>query len=124
MIDTAEYFQRKGSIMELIYTDDIEGESLGDRGIIHKNLLTTGERMICFLYKIPPGGSVAPHSHKVECIMYCMNGEVEINIGGEKATVKKGNAWLLPFNTEISTKVISSTPAEILCVSSPNYMRK
>jgi quercetin dioxygenase-like cupin family protein len=56
--------------------------------------------------------------------MYCLDGEVEITVAGEKATVKKGNAWLLPFNTEVGTKAISNTPAEILCVSSPNYMRK
>jgi quercetin dioxygenase-like cupin family protein len=110
--------------LELIYIDDVEGEKLGESGVIHKNLITSGERMICFLYKLPPGGGVAPHSHPVECVMYCLDGEVEITVAGEKATVKKGNVWLLPFNTEIGTKVISNTSAEILCVSSPNYMRK
>jgi len=42
--------------LELIYIDDVEGEKLGESGVIHKNLLTSGERMICFLYKLPPGG--------------------------------------------------------------------
>ena len=106
--------------MEIVHIDDVEGERLG--GLLHKILLTSGERMSCLYYKMEPGAESPPHAHQSEGILYCIDGELEVSVSGEKANVRKGTALVIPFNAEIGTKVLGSMPAEMLIVASPNNL--
>ena len=95
-------------------------------GFEHKNILVTGDRLKCLYYKLPssPQKDVmeGAHAHLTEFVMFVIEGEMEVNHGGEQATLKKGDAVMVPFNTIIGSKVLSSTPAEVLLVSSPNNL--
>ncbi len=105
-----------------IYT--AKGESMGEGGE-HKILLTSGARQWALYYKIPPakpGASVmdGAHPHPQECVFYVIDGEMEVSVGGELATLKKGDLIAIPENTILGTKVISKNPGEVLIVASPN----
>ena len=50
--------------------------------------------------------------------------EIELNIDGESVALKKGDAMLIPSDAVMGTKVLSTTPAEILSVGSPNAFRE
>ena len=95
-------------------------------GIEHKTLLVTGDRLCSFYYKLPsnPQKDVmeGAHSHLAEAVFFVVDGELEVNYGGEQAILKKGDAVLVPFNTIIGSRVLSSTPAEMLVVASPNSL--
>jgi len=89
----------------------------------HKSILTTGDRLSCLYYtksSNQPEGTDRKHANLAELVMFVMEGEMEVNIGGKLAILKKGDAMLVPFNTIISSRVLSSTLAEVLVVSSPN----
>ena len=103
---------------------EAEGESLGEGGE-HKILLKSGEKVCALYYKTPPakpGASVmdGAHAHPQESIFYVIEGEYEVSVGGELATLKKGDLITIRENTVLGTKVISSTPGEVLIVASPN----
>ncbi len=95
-------------------------------GIEHKNILVTGDRLSCLYYKLPssPDKDVmeGAHAHLSEFVMFVVDGEVEASVAGELVTLKKGDAVMVPFNTIVGSKVLSSTPAEILVVASPNNL--
>jgi len=95
-------------------------------GVEHKNLLVSGDRLCCLYYKLPssPQKDVmeGAHAHLAEFVMFVIEGEMEVNHGGEVATLKKGDAVMVPFNEIVGSKVLSSTPAEILVVASPNSL--
>lgn len=91
----------------------------------HKILLTSGARQWALYYKMPPakpGASVmdGAHVHPQESVFYVIEGEYEVSVGGELATLKKGDLITIQENTVLGTKVISSTPGEVLIVASPN----
>ena len=99
------------------------GEGSGDYA--HKILLTSGGRQWAIYYRIPPakpGASVmdGAHPHPQESIFYVIDGEMEVSVGGELATLKKGDLIAIPENTILGTKVISKNPGEVLIVASPN----
>ncbi len=100
------------------------GESLGEGGE-HKILLTSGARQWARYYKMPPakpGASVmdGAHAHPQESVFYVIEGEYEVSVGGELATLKQGDLSTIQEKTVLGTKVISSTPGEVLIVASPN----
>ena len=68
----------------------------------------------------PPKDTLRAHANLAELVMFVIDGEMEVSIGGKPATLKKGDAMMVPFNVLVDSRVISSTPAEVLVVSSPN----
>ncbi len=101
-----------------IYTTEGKPTSGGGES---KDLLSSGDRVKCYLYKIPlrPGKDVmeGAHSHLSEAVVFVVDGEIEFNINGESVILKKGDAMLLPYNAMMGTKTISTTPSELLVVS-------
>ena len=95
-------------------------------GIEQKNILTTGDRLQCHYVKLPsnPQKDVVKgaRAYLSELVYFVIDGEIEVSVGGELATLKKGDAMLIPFNVIIGSRVISSTPAEVLMVASPNNL--
>jgi len=112
-------------MMEIANIYTAEGEGSG--GYEHKILLRSGDRVDALYYKLPsnPQKDVmdGAHAHRAESVFFVIDGEVEVSVAGEPATLKKGDAMLIPINVILGTKVISSTPAEILIVASPNNVR-
>ncbi len=101
-----------------IYT--VKGEPMKGGGE-YKTILSSGDRVRCFYYKLPsnPQKDVmeGAHGHQAEAVMFVVSGELEVNHGGEKAILKKGDAVMVPSNTIIGNRVLSSTPAELLVVA-------
>ncbi len=106
-----------------IYT--AEGKPLPGGGE-HKDILTSGDRVRCYYYKILPNPDKdimdGAHAHPAEAVRFIISGEIEVNIAGETVILKKGDAMLNPYNAISGSKVISTTPAEILVVSCPDEL--
>jgi len=113
-----------GCIVEKSNVWEAPGESMPGGGE-HKILIKSGEKVWALYYKTPPakpGASVmdGAHAHPQESVFYVIEGEYEVSVGGELATLKKGDLITIQENTVLGTKVISSTPGEVLIVASPN----
>ena len=113
--------------MEITNIYTAKGEPLPG-GVEHKTILTSGDRLHCLYYKVSfnPEKDVmdGAHPHPAEIVYFVLDGEVEVNINGESAILKKGDAMLIPFNAVMGTKALSSTPVETLAVASPNLFRE
>jgi quercetin dioxygenase-like cupin family protein len=112
-------------MMEITNIYTAKGEPLPGGGGEHKTILTSGDRLRCLYYKVlfNPEKDVmdGAHPHPVEIVFFVIDGEIELNINGESVILKKGDATLLPVDTVMGTKTLSSTPAEILAVTTiPN----
>ena len=106
---------------------EAEGESLGEGGE-HKILLKSGEKVCALYYKIPPakpGASVmdGAHAHAGEYVLYVMEGDIDVYVAGETETLKKGDLITIPANAVMGTKVLSSTPGEMLIIGGPHSLR-
>ena len=62
------------------------------------------------------------HARPAEAVRFVISGELEYNVNGETVTLKKGDALLLPYDAMMGSKVISTTPAEILIVACPDEL--
>jgi len=60
------------------------------------------------------------HAHPTEAVFLVVSGEYELNVAGERVILKQGDAMLKPYNAIVGTKVISTTPAQLLVISSPD----
>ena len=111
--------------MEITNIYTAEGGPLPGGGE-HKTVLKSGDRVACFYYKFPPRPEKdvmdGAHSHPVESVFFVIDGEIEVNVAGESAILKKGDAMLVPYDSITGNKVLSATPAEILIVCSPVVM--
>jgi len=102
--------------MEIKNINDVEGTRYGD--IVAKELVS-GERMSCVYFRLLPGAEASPHAHPAEGILYCLDGEVEVTVGGEKKTIGSGTSLLIPFNVEVGLKNLGSMPVEVIAIGSP-----
>ncbi len=106
-----------------IYT--AEGKPLPGGGE-HKNILSSGDRVRCFYYKILPNPDKdimeGAHAHPTEAVRFVISGEYEVNVAGETVILKKGDAILIPYNTIVGSRVISTEPVELLVVSCPDAL--
>ncbi len=111
--------------MEIVNVYTAKG-NVGPDGREHKNILTTGDRLSCLYYSHPanPQKDImkGAHAHLSEFVYFVIEGEMDVSVNGEVATLKKGDAMMVPFNVLIGSRVISSTPAEILIFASPNNL--
>ena len=114
-------------MMEVTNIYTAEGKPLPGGGE-HKTILSSGDRVRCFYYKILPNPDKdimeGAHAHPTEAVRFVISGEMEVNIAGETVILKKGDAMLSPYNAIVGTKVISTTPAEILIVACPDELLK
>ncbi len=105
-----------------IYTT--EGKPIPSGGE-RKVILTSGDRLRCVYFKrLPSPDNIMGEAtaHPAEIAYFVIEGEVELSVAGEMVTLKKGDAMLIPNNALMSTKVISTTPVEILSISCPNEL--
>ena len=84
---------------------DIDLNLPGVRG----KLLQAGEKQLVF-FDIQPIGGIPPHAHKAQWGIV-IDGEVELTIGGETKTYRKGDSYYIPEGVEHSAKVITRVKA-------------
>lgn len=113
--------------MEIANIYTAKGEPMGEGGE-HKILLRSGDRVSALYYKMPPTPEKdvmdGAHAHRSESVFFVIDGEIEVSVAGEPATLKRGDAMVIPFNVILGSKVISNKPAEVLIVASPNNLRE
>ena len=63
------------------------------------------------------------YTHQAEAVWFIVDGELEVNIDGESAILKTGDAIITPYGAMAGSKVISTTPVKLLVVASPNILR-
>jgi quercetin dioxygenase-like cupin family protein len=85
-----------------------------------------GEKMTMVFFDIAPGAEVPEHSHPHEQMGTVIQGSLEFVLGGEKKTVKEGDAYHVPSNMVHSGRC-GESPAKILEIFSPpreDYIQK
>ena len=111
--------------MEITNIYTAEGKPLPGGGE-HKNLLSSGDRLRCFLYNRPPSPDKdvmeGAHAHPSEAVHFVISGELEVNVDGERIILKQGDVMLKPYNAVMGSKVISTTPAELLVIACPDEL--
>jgi quercetin dioxygenase-like cupin family protein len=76
-----------------------------------------GEKLSFGLVHLLKGSIVGLHHHPHEQITYILEGELEMEIGGKKELLKKGNYHVIPSN--ISHSAIAISDCMVIDVFSP-----
>lgn len=89
-----------------------------------KNLITpeNTEATNCSLrlFRMEPGGTAEPHSHKkVEHIFYVISGQLLLICDGEKHFLNTGDAVYIPPGVQHSAKNTADEPAILVVINSP-----
>jgi len=89
-----------------------------------KNLITpeNSEATNCSLrlFRMEPGGTAEPHSHKkVEHIFYMISGQLLIICDGKKYVLNSGDAIHIPPGVQHSAKNTANEPAILIVINSP-----
>ena len=94
----------------------LEGPNVGGE---HK-FLASGKKVSALYYKMPfnPQKDImdGAHPHSTESVLYVIDGDLDVYVAGERATLKKGDLIVVPADAVIGTKVLSGTFAELLIV--------
>ena len=78
----------------------------------------SGEKMTMVFFNLDKGVEIPEHSHPHEQMGTVMRGSVELVVGREKRTVKKGGAYHIPSNAVHSGRCLEAS-SEVLEVFSP-----
>ncbi|MFH1091367.1 MAG: cupin domain-containing protein [Pseudomonadota bacterium] len=84
---------------------DIDLDAPGVRG----KLLQAGDKQLVF-FEIEPIGVIPPHSHSAQWGIV-VEGEIEMTIGGETRTCRKGDSYFIPACVEHSARVRTKVKA-------------
>ena len=91
------------------YHKKIEKKDIGG-GIIFQ-YLGIGDNMNVFHWNMADGSVVALHQHEEEQFGYVIKGGFDIELNGEKHTIKAGDAYFIPPNVPHSFVAIGETEA-------------
>lgn len=68
---------------------------------------------------IPAGGGPPPHRHDFEEMFHVLDGEIEVTLRGETATVAAGQTANVPANARHSFRNASGRAVRMLCLAAP-----
>jgi NADPH:quinone reductase-like Zn-dependent oxidoreductase/quercetin dioxygenase-like cupin family protein len=68
---------------------------------------------------VPPGGGPPPHRHDFEEMFTVLEGEIEVTFRGETTRARAGETINVPANAPHAFRVVSDTPARLLCMCTP-----
>jgi quercetin dioxygenase-like cupin family protein len=68
---------------------------------------------------VPPGGGPPPHRHDFEEMFTVLEGEIEVTFRGETMRLRAGETVNVPANAPHAFRVVSDTPARLLCMCTP-----
>ena len=100
----------------MFYKSNDDGYRPLINGITYK-VMTTGETTSMFIFRIPKGATIPPHSHPHEQTGLMISGKMNFTIAGETRTVEKGDSWAIPGNIEHD--VVSLEDSVVIEVFSP-----
>jgi len=87
-------------IKNIEFAKVVELESLVDyqSGRVVSRTLAQGRPVSVTLFAFDKGEEISTHSAPGDAMVYILDGEAEITVGGEKFNVKKGGAIVMPAN--------------------------
>ncbi len=87
-------------IKNIDFSKVLKLESLVDYqdGQVVSRTLAQGRPMSFTLFAFDKGEEISTHSAPGDAMVYIMDGEAEVTIGGEKFTLKKGESIVMPTN--------------------------
>ena len=77
-----------------------------------------GERIMISLVDLAPGTEVALHTHPHEQAGMVLQGQIEMEIGGEQKTIKRGDVYIVTSNVPHWVKV-GRRKAQVIDLFSP-----
>lgn len=83
----------------------------------YKGRFVHTENMTIAFWEVEAGAEIPLHNHIHEQVSQIIDGEFEMNIGGEIKIHKPGSVLVIPSNVEHSGKAI--TPCKILDIFNP-----
>ena len=92
-----------------IYLDKVEAQKLDNEVVL--KVLGSGERMNVVHWNMAGGAVIQRHQHPQEQFGYVIKGGFEVDIGGEVATLRAGDSYLVPSDTPHSFVAIGETEA-------------
>ena len=79
------------------------------------DLGTPGREVVQVRAEFEPGASIGKHTHPGEEVGYLLEGNLELEIAGKpNATLKAGDAFFVPAETQHAAKNIGKGPAKVL----------
>lgn len=102
--------------MKIVTIKDVEGFQTLE-GIIKPVLFT--DKLALLSVELPEKPAGEPHSHPIDCIMYCIEGEAEVTSGDKTAVISTGSVIFIPANEVAGFKNLSDKPARVLHISMP-----
>ncbi len=91
------------------FHDKIKKENIGG-GVIFQHL-GTGTHLTVFHWNMADGSEVKLHQHPSEQFGYCIKGGFSMTIGGEKAELRAGDAYMIPPNVPHAFTAVGETEA-------------
>jgi quercetin dioxygenase-like cupin family protein len=68
---------------------------------------------------VPPGGGPPPHRHDFEEMFTVLAGEIDMTFRGDTLRLRAGETVNVPANAPHAFRVVSETPARLLCMCTP-----
>jgi quercetin dioxygenase-like cupin family protein len=92
--------EQKHFIKNIEFAKVVELESLVDyqSGRVVSRTLVQGRPLSVTLFAFDKGEEISTHSAPGDAMVYILDGEAEITVGGEKFSAKKGEAIVMPAN--------------------------
>ncbi len=90
----------------VVYNSDVNLTDLG--GGVKRKILSRGGKMMAVEVCFDKGSVGAMHTHKHEQISYVLEGSFELNIGGEKSVIKKGDSYYVEPDVEHGVLALES----------------
>jgi quercetin dioxygenase-like cupin family protein len=123
---TAEGFSASHFLPAL--TDSGDGHSFTMLGAAMRLITTaagTGGRFTVFEQVTPIGWGPPRHIHSREDeIVYILDGDYEISIGGERRAVSAGACAILPRNIPHGFRNVGPAPGRLLCLITPGGLEE
>ena len=95
--------------------DEIPAKTLPNGAVAR---VVSGEKLQFSIVRIEPGSVVAEHSHPHEQAGMVLEGEFDLDVGGERRTLRAGDLYLIPGGVKHAAYGLGA-PAVTLDVFSP-----
>jgi quercetin dioxygenase-like cupin family protein len=97
----------------------VDVRQFGDK-LTKLNLFSTAHFFLD-VYCLEPGQAQKPHAHAAADKVYAvLEGEVEVQVGAETATLRVGDAVLAPAGPDHGVRNVSGARAALLVLMAPN----
>lgn len=98
------------------------GDSISIARLMNREKGVEHFTLICV--ELQPGGYVIPHTHPFEQAYFCLSGEVELEVAGEKHKMTPNTYVIIPPGTVHNTRNLGSVPERHLEIAAPAAQRQ